>query len=465
MKVTKEDLSSVKKVLHIEIPGDEVTRELDNAYKEVKRTAKVNGFRQGKAPRSILERQFGPDVQADVSSRLIQTSFLEAMKETELNIIAKPTIDPPTPVSGQPFKYDATVEIRPEIADVEYKGLDLKKTKYAVSDGEIEGQLKMLQKNLAEKKTITEERPVKEEDIVLIDYEGFKDDQPFEETQKTENFTLIIGKATISKEFDDAIVGMTAGETKKMTLNFADDYFNDKLAGLEITFEVLLHEIREEILPEINDEMAKKLGQFENLDALKTAIIENLEAGYQKRVEQEMNEQAFGSLIEKTEFELPEVLVDIEMEGILAEAERSFAQHNMTLEQLGMSRETLSQEYRETAEKQARRHLILEKVIQQEGLTVSDEALEKGFEEMAQAYQQPIEGIKSFYNQNADKLEVFKHMLLEKMAIKVIMENSNIEEVEPEAADGDDKAETADKKEKPGTGDSDENAETPEAAE
>ena len=432
MKVTVEDQSSVKKVLHIEIPAEDVTRELDQAYRELKRNAKVKGFRPGKTPRSVLERLYKKDVNADVSSRLIQESFVEAIKEQDLSIVGQPQLDPPELNANEAYQYDATVEIKPEIQDVDFKGLELNKTQYEISDGEIEAQLAMLQKRLARQEKIKEERPLQEGDFALIDYEGFKDGEPFEETAHTENFTLKIGDGHILKDFDDQIVGMQAGETKEIEVTFPDDYFNTKLAKLKIAFKVTLNEIRQEILPEMDDEMAKGLGKFETLDELKSAITKNLTEGYDKRTEQELNEQIFQQLIDKTDFELPESLVEYELEGIMQEVERSLANQYQTMEDAGLSREELSGKYRETAEKQVRRQLIMAKIVEQENLTLEDGELDQGLQEMAQAFNQPVESIKSYYDQFPDKLDLFKHSLLEKKAIKLIIESSAITEKAPE---------------------------------
>ena len=346
MQVTVEDVSSVKKILHIEIPEDKVARELDNAYKNLKKTAKIKGFRPGKAPRSVLERLYKKDVHIDVSSKLLQDSFVEAIKETDLNIVGNPKIDPPGLDEKGPYKYDATVEIKPEIEEIDFKGLTLKKNLYRVTDQEMGAQVAMLQKNLAQQKPITEDRAAQKDDFVLVDYEGFKDGKPFAETQKTENFTMKIGTGHIIKTFDEQVIGMKPGDKKEIKVNFPKDYFNDKLANLEINFQVTLHEIREEVLPEIDDEFAKRLGQYETFDDLKTAITDNLEQGYAKRVEQEINEQIFEALIAKSEFEVPDSMVDYELEGIIEEAERSFAYHNKSMEELGLSKEILSEKYR-----------------------------------------------------------------------------------------------------------------------
>ena len=432
MQVTVEDVSSVKKILHIEVPEKIVIRELDNAYKNLKKNAKIKGFRPGKAPRSVLERLYKKDVHGDVSSKLLQDSFVEALKETELNIIGNPKIEPPKLEEKGPYKYDATVEVKPEIDDIDFKGITLKKALYQVTDEEMEAQLKLLQKNMTQQIPITEDRPVKENDSVLIDYEGFKDGMPFPETQKTENFSMKIGAGAISKTLDEELIGMKPGENRELTVNFPEDHFNEKLANLEITFHVTLHEIREEILPEIDDEFAKKFGQYETLDDLKNAITSNLNEGYQKRVEQELNEQIYKDLIEKTEFELPDSMVDYELNNIIDEIEKTLTYYNKTMEEQGLTKEMLVEEHRETAEKKVRRHLILGKIIDQENIELSDQELEDGFAEMAKAVNQPVEAIKNYYQQNQDNLDFFKHTLLEKQAIKLIIESSNIEEVAPE---------------------------------
>ncbi len=432
MQVTIEDISSVKKVLHIEIPEERVTREIDKAFQQIKKTAKIRGFRPGKAPRSVLERMFNKDVHADVSSRLIQESFVEAVKEKDLNIVGTPQIDPPKIEAKAPYQYDATVEVNPEIQDIDFKNLELKKTVYPVDDQEVDTQLKMIQKNMAQLKTVDDERPVQKGDYAMFDYEGFKEGNPFPPAEKTENFAMKIGEGTISEELDRQMTGMMPGESKEIPVAFDDDHDNKDLAGQNIDFHVQLHEIREEILPEINDELAKDVGEYETLDELKQKITENLKNGYDKRMEQELNEQIFLALIEKTDFEVPEALVKAELEGIIADAERSFSYQNKTLEDLGLTREGMAEKYRDTAVKQVRRFLIIDRIIKQEDLTLSDEELDTGFEDMSTAVNQPVDQLKGFYDQHPDRLGMFKHSLLEKKAMKLIIESSLITEVPPE---------------------------------
>ena len=432
MQFTVEDVSSVKKTLHIEIPQDEVARELEKAYNQLKKSAKIKGFRPGKVPRSVLVRMFKKDVHADVSSRLIQSSFIDAIKQSELKVVGNPQLEPPELAADSPYKYDATVEITPDITDIEFKGLSLKRTLYEASDSEVDIQLKTLQKSMAQQQKISDDRPARDEDFVRIDLEGSSDGKPVPEFAKTENFSLQIGKAVISEDFDNQISGMKAGDTKEFKVKFPEDFSNENLAGLEISFTATLNEIREEILPEINDALAKKAGPYESLDNLKEIIVDNLKQGYSKRVEQELNEQIFSELIAKTDFEVPDTMVEMELDGIVAEAERSFSYRNTSLEEMGLSRESIAEKYRDTALKQVKRHLILGKIIDQESLTLPDEELESGLKEMSENFNQPLEEIKKYYNQNPDNLEFFKHTLLEKKAIKLIIDNSTIEDVRPE---------------------------------
>jgi trigger factor len=432
MQVTVEDLSTVKKVLHIEIPEKVVVGELDKAYKDLKKNAKVKGFRPGKTPRTVLERLYKKDVNADVSSKLIQESLIDAIKEAELNIVGRPEIKPPIVDGKGPYKYDATVEIEPEIETVDFKGLTLKKNLYKVSAEEMDAQLKMLQKNLAQQKTLEENRPAQEGDFVLVDYEGFKDGKPFAETQKTENFTLKIGDGPILKEFDEQLIGMSTGETREVKVHFPEDYFNNKVANLEITFNVKLNGIREVVLPEIDDEFAKDLGKYETLGQLKEEISSNLLKGYEKRSDQEVQEQIFTALLEKINFEVPDSLIAFELAGIIEEVERTLTYHGSSLEERSLTKEDLAEKYRDTAIKQVRRRLILKKIVEQENLTLSGEDLENGYKDMAEAFNRPVEEIKNFYEQKGSNIELFKRSLLEKKVIKLIIENSSQEIVEPE---------------------------------
>lgn len=447
MQVKIEDASSVKKVLSFEIPKEDVAKELNKAYNELKKSASVKGFRKGKIPRKVLENRFSKDVHSDVTPRLIQDAFIGAVQDHELDIVGPPQMDPPELDPENDYAFDITVEIRPVLEDVAFEGIDLTQTKYEISDDEVESQIAMIQKTMAKKETVTEERPVKDGDFALIDYEGFLNDAPFEPTPKIENHLFGIGKPGMPDEFSEKLTGVIPVQDLEIEVPYADDYHDESLKGKTIVYKVTLKEIQEEILPEINDDLAKGLGgKFENLDEIRTSIRENLEKGYDQRIKHEMSEQVFVSLLEKIEFEVPEAMVEAELSGITAEAEQAYSANNTTLEEAGLSKEVIRTQYRDVAEKQARRHVILDKIITQEELELTDEELEKSFEEMAAGMNASVDAIKNYFKMDAKQLDYYKHTQLEKKAVDLIIEKGTVTEVEPEAVQAEESAEASEEK-------------------
>ena len=434
MQVKIEDKSSVKKMLSFEIPKEDVIKELNSAYNELKKKADVKGFRKGKIPRKVLENRFSKDVHADVAPRLIQEAFIEAIKEHELNIVGGPQMDPPELDPQNAYCFDITVEIKPELDDVEFEGIALEKTKYEISEGEVESQIHMIQKTMAKKETVKDERPVKEDDFVLIDYQGFFNGDAFDKTPRIENYVMGIGRDTsLPKEFSEKLTGVIPVQDLDIDVTYPEDYHDEDLKGKTIVYKVKLKEIQEEILPEINDDLVKGLGKFETLEDVKVSIRDNLDKGYAQRIKHELSEQVFQNLLEKVEFEVPEAMIEGELNGITMEAEQAYAANNTTLEDAGLSRDILKTQYRDVAEKQARRHLILDKIITQTALELTDEELEKSFEEMAMGMNAPVDAVKNYFNTDPKQLEYYKHTQLEKKAIDLIIEKGSITEVEPDA--------------------------------
>lgn len=435
MQIKIEDKSSVKKVLSFEIPKETVTKELDKAYNELKKKADVKGFRKGKIPRKVLENRFSKDVHSDVAPRLIQEAFLDAIKEHNLDIVGGPQLDPPELDPEKAYAFDITVEIKPELEDIDFEGLSLKKTKYEVSDAEVEGQLFMIQKTMAKKETVKEPRPVKDTDFVLIDYEGFLNGVPCDKTPKIENYLLGISRGTLPKEFSDKLAGSIPVQDFEIEVPYAEDYYIEDLKGKTIVYKVKLKEIQEEILPELNDDLVKGLGKFETLDEVRTSIRQNLEKGYAQRVKHELSEQIFQNLLEKSKFEVPEAMIEGEINGIIMEAEQAYAANNTSLEEAGLSRDIIRTQYRDVAEKQARRHVILDKIITQAKIELTDEELEKSFQEMAVGMNAPVEAVKNYFNRDQTQLAYYKHTQLEKKAVDIIIDKGNLMDVEAGAAD------------------------------
>ncbi len=453
MQVKIEDQSSVEKKLSFEVPPETVTKELDKAYGDLKKKADIKGFRKGKIPRKVLENRFADDVYAEVGPKLIQEAFEKALNEHGLKIVGNPKTDPPALVPGQSYCFDIVVEVKPEIEDVTFEGIDLKKSLYTVADSEVDAQLYMVQKGMATKQIVSEERPVKEDDYVCIDYEGTLDGQPYEHTPLRENYVMGIGRGLLPAEFSEKLVGAIPVQKLEIPVEYDADYHDENLAGKTIVYNVTLKEIQEEILPELNDELAKKMGQFQTLDEMKTAIRENLENGCAQRIQHELSEQVFTHLLGKYEFEVPQSMVDAELEGIIAETEQMCAQNNLTLEAMGFTKDSLKAKYHDVAEKQVRRHLILDKIIVQEQMELSKEEMEEGLEKMARDMKVSLDAVKNYFKMDSRQLDYYIHTQLEKKAVDLIIAKGNVTEVDPDStedvdADNDDQEISSESKEK-----------------
>ena len=418
--------------MHVEIPERDVDQKLRKAYETLRKSVKLKGFRPGKAPLSLLEKRFKKEIQEEVSGELIQSTFSEALAEIELKPLGQPILDRPTVEKGKAYKYSATVEVRPDLKDLKLTGLKLTKTVHAVDDDEVEAQLKIMQKRSAELKSVEEDRPVKEADVVIIDFEGFKDGKPFEPARKAENFQVEIGSGRILADFEKQLMGMRRNGTKEVQVQFPEDYFNKDLAGLEVTFNVTLKEIKEEILPALDDEFAKDMGEYESLDALRAAVREHLESSYEAQSKRDLRTKVIDKLIEQSDFELPEGLVAEELAGISKDAESLMAHRGVPIDHAGLSDEELSEKYRPLAERKVKEYLLIEKVIDQEGITLTDEALDQAYEAFAGALGQPVEDIKGYHDSDEEAMAVFKQKTLEKQVINFIIENSDVEVVKDE---------------------------------
>ncbi len=440
MQITVKDESAVKKTLHIEIPAETVNRELDDTYRELKKTAKVKGFRPGKAPVSILKRMYRDKVNADVAFQLIQSSFPDAVQEKKLSVVGEPVISSSELKEEQPFTYDVTIEIKPELPELDYKGLKLKKNIYRCSDEDVNSQLAMLRKSMAEQKDIDPPRPASENDIAVIDFSGSHEGAEFDGFPERKDYRFRIGEGVITKSFDDHIIGMVPGDVKEFDIDFPDDYVNSQTAGKKIHFNVTLLSLKEEVLPALDDALAKVAGPYESLEKLREAIKSNIQSGYDKRSEQELSEQILEALLSKYVFKAPESIINLELNGILEEIERTYKAYKMPLESMGQTREALAEKYRNTAEKQAKRHILLNKIIEQDNLDITEDDLENGFSEIAASLNQPVDTIRQFYRTKPDQLDVLKYSFLEKKAMQKMIDSSDIEEIFPEKP-GDDKTE------------------------
>jgi len=426
MKASVEEISPVKRKISVEIPGDEVVKEVDSFYKDLGKKAKIKGFRPGKVPRDILERYFKDYVKAEVIQKLIEESYPKALSETELQPVSPPAIDPGEFVGGKPFQYSAVFEIKPDIKMEGYTGLKLEGKKEEVKDEEVEQRLKGLQNLHANLTTLSEARPIQVGDYVIVDYEAYAEGKPLE-GGKAVDFTVEVGSGQFIPTFEERLIGLKLEEEKEIEVTFPADYGYQKWAGKTVSFRVKIKEIKAKILPPLDDEFAKDLGDS-SLEELKAKLKGEIEKEKALALEQQLRNQAVDQLIEGNPFEVPESLVEEQAKAMVSDTKLRLAAQGVALKNLGVSEEKLRGDYQATAQKQVKMFLILEKIASQEGIAVTDEEADARLKEISERMRQPFDTVKRYYEKNHLLPEVKAGILRDK-TLNFLLEKANVEYV------------------------------------
>lgn len=399
MNITVEEISPVKKKVQVEIPDEQVTKEIETLYKEVGAKAKIKGFRPGKVPRNILERYFKDYVKGEVIQKLIQETYPAALSEKNIQPVSLPVIDPGELESGKPFQYSATVEVKPELKIDNYIGLKLEGKKEEVKEEELESRLKDLQNLHAQLKTIPQPRPVQEGDYVIIDYEARMENKPLEEG-KGIDVTVEVGGGRFIPGLEEKMIGLKPEEEREIEVSFPEDYGYKKWAGKTISFLIKVKEIKEKILPPLDDEFAKDLGDYASLEDLKRKLKEEIEKEKEVMLDRKLKDQMIDQLIQAHPFEVPESMVEEQAKALVSDTKLRLASQGIVLKNLNIPEEKLQEDYREVAQKQVKTFLILETIASQEGITVTDEEVEERLRSIAERAHQKIEVVKRYYETN-----------------------------------------------------------------
>jgi trigger factor len=426
MKVRVEALSPIKKKLIIEVEMEPVKKEWESVVKNINKKAKLKGFRTGKIPTSILIKYYGPQIEEEVISRIVNRTYPEALKEAEVVPIAMPELDHPTLNKEAPFTYQATIEIKPEISLEGYKEIEVKNPIVNITEEDIEKRLSAIQTSHGELETLTEDRPLRKGDFAVIDYQSFSEGKELP-GGSAQNFDLEVGGGYFNPDFEKKIEGMKKGEEKEFDMDFPGDYRNPSLAGKKIHYRVVLKEIKKRNLPELNDAFVQNLSpDFSTLADLKKKIGEELEQEEKRKAELKIKEDLMDSLISKTEFEIPEALVNGEIQKMMMRIEQDLARQGLNWEKAGLEPAHLMEKFRPPAQKLARKKLILEKVAQLETLSVSPQEIEEELERIARQVNQSVILVKEIYNKN-NMMPELNQQLLEEKTLKFLEEHANIQ--------------------------------------
>ena len=424
MKANVEEISSIKKKVSIEISEDQVNKEVESFYKDLGKKAKIKGFRPGKVPRDILERYFKDYVKAEVIQKLIEETYPQALSETDLHPVSPPVIDPGGFEDGKPFQYSAMIEVKPDIQLEEYTGLKIEGKKEEVKDEEVEERLKALQNLHANLKTISEARPIQTGDYVIVDYEARLGGKPLE-GGKAIDFTVEVGSGQFIPAFEEKLIGLKPEEEKEIEVSFPEDYGYQKWAGKTISFHVKIKEIKEKILPPLDDEFAKDLGDYSSFEELKVKLKGEIEKEKELALERQLKDQVVDQLLETNPFDVPESLVGEQAKAMVSDTKLRLAAQGVALKKLGVSEEKLQEDYKAMAQKQVRTFLILEKIAGAEGIAVTDEEADDRLREMSERMHQKFDVVKRYYEKNGLLPEVKAGIIRDK-TLNFLLEKANI---------------------------------------
>ena len=423
MQVQVQKLSPVLVEFDVQVGADRVKTELDKAYTNVAKTARVRGFRPGKAPRSVLMHMFGPRITADVAQRLVDETFPKAVSEQKLQPVSSPAIEPQRIQENQPFSYKARFEVVPEIASVEYDGLLAKRPKSEINDEQVDEELTKLRRAHSTLEPPAKPRPAKAGDVVTIDFDVEVADQKIDDAG-TKDFQVELGSGQLLPTIDTALQGKSVGDKAAADVEMPAAHPHAKLKGKTATFKLELKDLKERVLPEADDEFAKDLGEFETLDALKQDIRQRLEKQAKEQHENAVAEQLVLALVEKNPIPVPPSLV--ERQARITEQEILGRARNQGGNVTGLGDELRSKVIAD-AEVKVRAGLLMAEIAKKEGVKIGDEDIEKGIAELAEQSGKNVAKVRAEYR-DAKRREMLIGMILENKVLDIIEAKAKIED-------------------------------------
>ena len=430
MNIKVEDVSSIKKKLIFEVAPEKVDKEIGRAYKKIGKTAKVKGFRAGKVPESVLEKYYGAQMEQEVLTRLINDTYFQALQDHEIPAVGEPSILDSSGVNkGEAFTYEAEVEIKPEVTAKDYTQLSLEKETFVADPKLVEGRLEEMRNSRAQLE-VTSRKKARQGDSVVIDFEGFVDGEAFD-GGKGEDYLLELGSGSFIPGFEEQVVGMKRTENKDVEVAFPDDYGQAELAGKPATFKVTVKEIKEKVVPEIDDEFAKGFG-VDSLEELRTQLQTSYETQEKSRVENELREKLVTALIERNPIDVPETMIAKQLDYMYENISNRMQSQGMSVAMLGITPENFRENYRDTAVDQVSGNLILEAIGRQESIHADASEIDAKLEEIATMANAPLDTVKKYYASDEARSGLMAQITEEKV-IRFLLERAQIKEVAPKS--------------------------------
>jgi trigger factor len=421
---TSED-SPIQRTLQVEVAAERVGRAFDRAYQDLAKRAQVKGFRPGKVPRSVLERLYGPSLAEQIEQTLVGETLADAIEQAGLEPVAEPAVESAAAEAGEVFRYTARVEVKPPIELPDLAGLPASRPRVDVSDEDVDRELEALRQRQTALLEEPEGTALAQGHVASVDFFGRVDGKPFE-GGTGRGVDVEMGSGHFLPGFEDQLLGAVAGEDREVNVSFPEDYGNAELAGKQASFAVHVNAVKRREVPELDDEFAKDLGDFEDLEALRERVRSDLTAARERAAKAQLHRSVVDSLIERTAFDVPPGMIERRLEGRLRSAHQRFESqlpHDVLHEQLERWRE----EWRGEAEREVRQALLLEAVTQAQGLQVLPEDVDARMTEMAE--QQGVDAARLRQALGGDAFErALEGQLADKKALEFLVARAKVEE-------------------------------------
>jgi trigger factor len=418
MKAVVEDISTVKKKINIEIEPESVDKELGRAIADVAKKAKIPGFRPGKAPKNIVEKHYGDEVRGEVAQRLVTESYLRALQEHNLNPVEMPQIDNVSPLTkGSPLTFTAVVEVRPNFELGTYDGIEVNEEAVAVTDEEVKETMDRLRDMYAQLEVV-EGRPLEKNDTAIIDFEGFHDDKTIEGA-KASDYLLELGSGSLIPGFEEQLSGMNKGETRRINVTFPGDYTNKDLAGKDAVFTVTLKEIKKKVLPELNDEFAKDIGNNASVAELLDGIKKDIEIRKKRELDSAQREALLSKLVDAHSFDVPPGMVARELQSMARSQATRMAKRGVDVKSFDFSK--FSDENKPLAEKRVKGLLLLDVIGEREKIEVTDQEVNSAVALMARSSGQTVDAVKKYYDSIEGGLDNLRASLVHEKTLSLLL--------------------------------------------
>ena len=440
MSVQVENLEKNMAKLTVEVPAEELEKAIQAAYLKQKGKISIPGFRKGKVPRVMIEKMYGVEIFfEDAANDLINQEYPKAVDESGLDIVSRPVVDIEQMEKGKPFIFTAEVAVKPEVTLGKYMGVQVTKIDTTVTEEEVEQELNRERESNA--RTITvEDRPVEDGDTAVIDYEGFVDGNSFE-GGKAENHSLVIGSHSFIDTFEEQLIGKNTGDELEVNVTFPEEYHARELAGKPAVFKVKINEIKAKELPELDDEFAQDVSEFDTLEEYKESLKKRLADRKEASAKREKEEEAKNKSVDKSKMEIPDAMLEAQIETMMNQFANQIAQQGLTMEQYmqfsGMTTEKMQEQMKPDALKRIQTSLVLEQIAKEENIEVSDEEVDAEYARMGEMYGMDVEQIKMLMGDNSE--EIKKDLAVQK-AVDLVMENIK-ERAKPKSKEKDAEAE------------------------